>query len=395
VIVVENVLQVGQVEGVKLINTVPSAMMELLRMKAIPETVRTVNLAGEALKRALPEQIYKESGVERVVNLYGPTEDTTYTSYEEIERGGKEEVGIGRAISNSRIYVLDEGMKAQPVGVAGELYIGGAGVGRGYLGRPEMTAEKFVPDGLSGERGGRLYRTGDRGRWREEGWIEFLGRLDEQVKLRGYRIELGEIEATLEEYEGVKQAAVMVREEETSPRLVGYVVGNAGQELVGEQLQEHLRKRLPEYMVPGAMVILDSMPTTSNGKLDRKRLPAPNRERPKLKQNYVAPQNAVEELVTAIWAEVLQVERVGVNDNFFALGGHSLLAMQVMSRLRDAFNIDLSVRQLFNHATAGQLADAIAAVDNRKGRMEKIAQILLQVWKMSMAEVNARLRKPQ
>jgi hypothetical protein len=243
-----------------------------------------------------------------------------------------------------------------------------------------MTAEKFVPDGLSGERGGRLYRTGDRGRWREEGWIEFLGRLDEQVKLRGYRIELGEIETAVREYPGVEQVAVAVQTDTSGERrLVGYVVEGEGIEVEESALREHVRRRVPEYMVPWEWVKLAELPRTAHGKLDPKRLPTPKRERPELKQGYVAPRNVVEELVAAIWAEVLQVERVGVNDNFFALGGHSLMAMRVAARIRAIFGTAVSVREIFDAPSIPDFSKIILKNESIAGRAEKIARLFQQV----------------
>ena len=283
------------------------------------------------------------------------------------EGGG---VPIGKPIANTQLYVLDEEMEAVPVGVPGELYIGGAGLARGYLNRADLTGERFVPSpfGKSG-RGERLYRTGDRARWKRDGNLEYLGRLDEQVKIRGFRIELGEIEAVLKEHGGVRQAVVVVREDEPGEkRLVAYVVAEEGEqeEVGGVELRRHLQERLPEYMVPAAYVVLDALPLTANGKLDRRGLP-----KPELKgsegDGYVAPRTATEEILCGIWAEVLRVERVGVEDNFFEMGGHSLLATQVVSRVREVFEIELALQSLFEEPTVRGLARAVEGGEKQEG----------------------------
>src|SRR6185369_11931525 len=265
VIVVKDVLELasGAVAAVSLINTVPSAMRQLLELNALPEGVEVVNLAGEVLSRELVEEVYAASAVKRVLNLYGPTEDTTYSTYEEVSRGARE-VLIGAVLENKRLYILDERMEAVAVGVRGEIYLGGEGEARGYVGRAAQTAEKFVPDPFSRSGGERLYRTGDEGRLRAGGRVEYLGRRDQQVKVRGYRIELGEIEEELRKLEGVKESAVLVREQE----LVGYVAVE-GEEREKEWKRK-LRERLPEYMVPALIIRVEQMPHTLNGKVDKK-----------------------------------------------------------------------------------------------------------------------------
>jgi hypothetical protein len=236
---------------------------------------------------------------------------------------------IGRPIGNARIYILDRKGRPAPIGVEGEIHIAGAGVGEGYLGEPERTEEVFVRDPFAG---GRMYRTGDVGRWRADGNIEFVGRNDEQVKLRGFRIEPGEIAARLSEHEGVKEAVVLARGDGGETRLVAYVVpGEAKPQW--DELREHLKQRLPEYMVPSAWVELEALPLTANGKVDRKALPEPDGEA-HARRGYEAPQGEVETALAAIWSELLGVERVGRNDNFFELGGHSLLAVQLIERMK-------------------------------------------------------------
>jgi acyl-coenzyme A synthetase/AMP-(fatty) acid ligase len=332
--------ELAQREQVRLINTVPSAMRELVRSGSVPESVRVVNLAGEALSRSLVEEIYELAQVQEVNNLYGPTEDTTYSTWEKVERG--EAVRIGRPIANTQAYVLDAEQQVVPVGVRGELFLGGEGLARGYWGRAELTAERFVPDGVSGRSGERLYRTGDEVRYGADGRLEYLGRLDQQVKVRGYRIELGEVEEVLQRHESIRESVVVVREEQ----LVGYVVAAEGVELEVSELRAYLGEQLPGYMIPGVLVELAALPLTANGKVDRKALPEPG-QMATVVSEYVGPRTAVEELVAGIWREVLGVERVGVADNFFELGGHSLLAMHVISRVRETFKLDLALRSLF------------------------------------------------
>jgi amino acid adenylation domain-containing protein len=360
VILVENALSYGELESrerVSLINTVPSAMREMVRREEIGEWVKVVNLAGEALEAGLVREIYEESGVERVVNLYGPTEDTTYTTWEEVERGA-EEVTIGRPIWNTRVYILDEKMEPVSIGVRGEIYIGGEGQARGYFERREETAEKFVPDGVSGEEGGRLYRSGDIGRWRREGKIEYVGRKDGQVKVRGYRIELGEVEIELRRQGGVREAVVIARKDERGGKeLVGYIVGGEGARLREEEVKRGMRERLPEYMVPGRVVVLERMPLTANGKVDRKRLPEPEREAGnRWQEEEMTP---VEEVVAGIWEEVLRREGVGRRENFFEMGGHSLLATQVISRVREVLGVEVELRAMFEKPTVGGLAEEV------------------------------------
>ncbi len=361
VILAENALQMKELEAageVTLINTVPSAIVELMKVGGIGKSVRTVNLAGEALSRRVVDELYEIEGIERVYDLYGPTEDTTYTTYKLREAGGR--ATIGRGIRGEQIYILDKEREPVAIGVVGEIYISGRGVTRGYLNGAEATAERYIPNPLGGEAGERMYETGDVGRWRAEGEIEYLGRRDKQVKVRGYRIELGEIEEALRGLEGVREAVVEVKEDERgNKRLVGYVVGKGEQGVTTTQMQEYLRERLPEYMIPTRFVMLEEMPLTPNGKVDRKALPEPDQSRPELEQGYLQPTTATEEILAGIWAEVLRVEQVGVKDNFFELGGHSLLATQVMSRVREGFGVEIGLRKIFEMPTVAGLAQCI------------------------------------
>ncbi|HEU4559547.1 MAG TPA: amino acid adenylation domain-containing protein, partial [Longimicrobium sp.] len=310
---------------------------------------------GEALPAELASAL--RSRVSALWNVYGPTETTIWSTAEAVRGDAvSANVPIGRPVANTRVYILAEGGKPVPVGVAGELYIGGTGVVRGYLGRPELTAERFVADPFSGDAGARLYRTGDLARWRPDGTIEFLGRTDFQVKVRGFRIELGEIEARLAEHADVREAVVLAREDVPGDvRLVAYVVGDAD----AESLRAHLSTALPEYMVPAAYVPLDALPLTPNGKLDRKALPAPEGGA-YASREYEAPLGEVEEALAEIWAELLRVERVGRWDNFFKLGGHSLLAVQVISRVRQVLGLEVALGEMFTQPVLADFARGLA-----------------------------------
>ncbi|HVR98941.1 MAG TPA: amino acid adenylation domain-containing protein, partial [Thermoanaerobaculia bacterium] len=311
-------LELPAAAEVTLVNTVPSAMAELVRSGKVPAGVRTVNLAGEPLRRELADRIYELSGVEEVWDLYGPSEDTTYSTGARVERGSGREPSIGLPLPNSRAYVLDARFEPVPVGVPGELWLGGDGLARGYLDRPDLTADRFRPDPFGGP-GSRLYRTGDLARRLASGALDFLGRIDHQVKVRGFRIELGEIEAALLRCPDVTEAVVVAREDGPGGvRLVAYVVAP---DLA--DVQARLAQALPAYMLPSAWVPLPALPLTPNGKVDRKALPAPDAVSD---AGAVAPRGEMEELLAGLWAEVLGVERIGADSQFFELGGHSLAA---------------------------------------------------------------------
>ncbi|HEX2080075.1 MAG TPA: amino acid adenylation domain-containing protein, partial [Longimicrobium sp.] len=337
--------------GVTVAQFVPTLLQAVLgaRPAGAPLLCRILFCGGEPLPPALVEEA-RAAGVGEVVNLYGPTEATIDSTWHPCPAGDGRAPAIGRPVANARVYVLDARGEPAPVVVVGELHVGGAGVARGYLGRAGLTAERFVPDPFGDEPGARLYRTGDLGRWRADGTLEFLGRTDFQVKIRGFRIELGEIEAALLEHEAVRECAVLAREDAGEKRVVAYVVGEAR----AEALRAHVRRSLPEYMVPSAFVALDRLPLTPNGKLDRRALPAP--ELASAEEKYVAPRTPVEEVLAGIWAEVLRLERVGVTESFFELGGHSLLATRVVSRVRTVFGVELPLRALFEGATVAELA---------------------------------------
>jgi amino acid adenylation domain-containing protein len=359
-VLVENALELPQVppdEGVRLAYMVPSAAAELARTGGIPKSLRTLNLAGEALTPALARTLH-EAGVERVVNIYGPTEATVYASCGTVERGSGRVV-IGGPIHNARNFVLAAGLQPVPVGIPGELFLAGEGVARGYLGRPELTAERFLPD-PHGEPGARMYRTGDRVRWLAGGEIEYLGRMDHQVKIRGFRIEPGEVEAVLEQHPSVSRAVVLARPDASGEkRLLAYVVGAPGAEPSPSGLREHLQGRLPAYMVPAHVVALEALPVTGSGKVDRAALPEPTDVARGRGERYTAPTGDAERALVEIWEELLGVSPVGVEDDFFALGGHSMLAVRLMTQVRRRFGTELALSTLFDHRTVARLAPLV------------------------------------
>ncbi|HEX2093471.1 MAG TPA: amino acid adenylation domain-containing protein, partial [Longimicrobiaceae bacterium] len=347
--------------GVGTASFVPSMLQIFLEHPEVESCTSLVRVpcGGEALPPSLVQRFYERLPNARLYNRYGPSEAATavtgWSRAGEETRGG---VPIGRPMANTRVYVLDGRSDLAPAGVVGELYIGGAGVGRGYLGRTELTAARFVPDPFGKEAGARLYRTGDLARWLADGRIEFLGRNDFQVKVRGFRVELGEIEAVLREHTGVREAVVVAREDTPGDRrLVAYYVGEEGHEV--QALRVHLSERLPEYMVPAAYVRLEEMPLTPNGKLDRRALPAPEGDA-YARRGYEAPVGEVEQALAEIWAEVLRVEHVGRWDHFFELGGHSLLAVRVVSRVRQRIGVEVPLGEVFRLPVLAEYARAVA-----------------------------------
>jgi amino acid adenylation domain-containing protein len=376
-----------QREEVTIVNLPASFWLEwLLAMNdqglEIPSRLRRVIVGNE---KTLEETLAKwQRTVGQQVewcNAYGPSETTiTVSNYEPATtssaREEKSVVPIGRPSLNAELYVLDPTLQLVPTGVGGELYIGGAGLARGYHNQPAQTAERFIPHPYSQNAGERLYRTGDLTRYRADGNIEFLGRVDEQVKIRGFRIEVGEVEAVLAQHAGVRESVVVAREDDRgNTRLVAYVVATNGNLQIAE-LRNYLRQRLSEYMVPSAIVRLEVFPLTPNGKLDRKALPAPDGAGYEAEGPYVAPRSELERLIAGVWKETLGVERVGVRDNFFNLGGHSLLLIRVNNRLREALRIELPVVELFKYPTVSTLAEhlsrshAQSRVAARAGRSE-------------------------
>jgi acyl-coenzyme A synthetase/AMP-(fatty) acid ligase len=351
----------------------------------------TMLCGGEALPRELAAQLMVKGSV--LWNLYGPTETTVWSTLCRVA-SQEPRVSIGRPIANTQIYILDSHLQPVPIGVSGDLYIGGDGLARGYLNRPDLTEERFVANPFSDKPDARLYKTGDLARYFADGNIEFLGRIDGQIKIRGFRIELGEIENVLGQAPGVREAVVVAREEALGEkRLVAYIVPDRQLFRSTGELRTYLVEKLPAYMVPSALVVLERFPLTANGKVDRGGLPAPDPSRPDFSGAFVAPRNSVEEVLAQIWADLLELECVGVNDNFFNIGGHSLLAIRVISRVRQVFRIELPLIALFENPTLVGLAvqvDQLKIVGNTTNEM---ANLLVEIESLSDEEAERRLAK--
>ena len=387
--------QLPAAERVRLINTVPSALGELLRLGALPRSLITVNLAGEPLLRPLADAAYALPSVSAVNNLYGPSEDTTYSTWARVPEGSAGAPTIGRPIRDTTAYVVDRRGGLQPVGVPGELLLGGHGLARGYLGRGGLTAETFVPDPFGAKPGGRLYRTGDLARFLPDGELELLGRRDHQVKLRGFRIELDEVSSALAEHPRVKEAVAVVREGTVGPRLVGYfsLTGDgaeAAEAAEATELRRFLEDRLPAFMVPGELVALERLPRTPNGKVDRRALPAPALSGGEAAE-ALAPRTALEEALAGIWASTLGRGAVGVDQDFFELGGHSLLATRLIAAVNRSFRVDLPISALFQAPTIAAFGRRLREQEAAPGRLEKIAGVLVRIQRMSPQEVEAAL----
>ena len=348
-------------------------------------SLRYLLFGGEAVAPQSVQTVLRQGAPQYLLHMYGPTESTTFASWYEVQKIEDDDtsIPIGHPIANTQIYLLDSHLKTAPIGVRGELYIGGDGLAQGYLNRPELTAERFVDNPLvgsqksevrsqkSGDGNGetyftphtlhprsRLYKTGDLARYHADGNIEFLGRVDNQVKLRGFRIELGEIETVLSQHPDVQAAIVLLHEVQLDKRLVAHIVSHQKLNPTISDLRRFLKSKLPAYMVPSAFVMLDALPLTANGKVDRRALQllAPTTEQVGLPQ---MPQTTIEQTLATLWQKILGLERIGIHDNFFEMGGHSLLATQLMSRVRDAFQIEVPLRSLFETPTIAGLAQTI------------------------------------
>jgi amino acid adenylation domain-containing protein len=391
-------LRALSVHRVTRIVLVPSLLRALLdtgpELERMLAGLRRCITSGETLSAELARRFRERLPDCRLTNLYGSSEVSADATCFEVDHVPERmSVPIGRPIANTTVYVLDGHLQPVPLGVPGELFVGGAGLARGYLGRPELSAEKFVTHPLDGSSGSRLYRTGDRARWLADGNLEFLGRLDDQIKLRGFRIEPGEVEATLTGHDAVEAAVVISREDASGePRLVAYVVASPEPPPTAGELRELVRRQLPDYMVPSAVVLLDELPLTQSGKVDRKVLPPPESARDDLDSPYIAPRTPVETVLSGLVSGVLELDHVGVHDDFFTdLGGHSLLAMQLMSRVRDSFDIDVPLRRLFEASTVAGLADALLEYAARRVEVERKAELLLAMSELSDDEVEQML----
>ena len=350
---------------VTVLSQTPSAFNQLMRVDESEGggselALKTIVFGGEALKPDSLKGWRDRRGLERprLINMYGITETTVHVTYHELSEQDADRSAsiVGRPIPDLQVYILDELLQPVPIGLEGQLYVSGAGLARGYLNRPGLTAERFIPNPFSLIGGARLYQTGDKARYREDGIIEYRGRMDQQVKIRGFRVELGEIEAVLREHSVVSQCAIVVREESAEEkRIVAYVVPKQDQSLSVDELREFLKQKLPDYMLPAAFVLISEIPLTQNGKLDTNTLPAPDTERPRLTTAFASPSTDAERILAGIWSSLLGIDDIGINDNFFELGGDSILVIQVVARARQE-GLRFTPKQLFQHQTIAELA---------------------------------------
>jgi len=371
-------------------------LIERLRWRELPPSSRLMIIGGE---RALPERVKTWHDLVtlpvQLMNTYGLTEVTAIATSCDLppqRESAAREVPIGKPIGNVKTYVRSrqDGRQPAPVGVIGDLSIGGAGIARGYLNRPDLTAERFVPDPFASAPGGRLYQTGDQARHRRDGNLEFFGRLDHQIKIRGFRLELGEVEAALAQHPAIVEAVVMNRARQSGEaHLVGYAV--SGEKPAVSDLRRFLLQKLPEYMLPQAFVFLEKMPLTPNGKVNRQALPEPEHLRPELEDHFAAPRTPIEEKLAAIWQKILGINRAGIHDNFFELGGHSLLAIQVVSRIREAFNVEVPLRSLFEASTVAELAIVVGQRCLAQEDQEELAKMFAELEQLSDEEAKALL----
>jgi amino acid adenylation domain-containing protein len=376
-------------EKVTVLNQTPSAFRQLVWAEGSagqyrePLDLRYVIFGGESLDVHALRPWWDRHGdaTPQLVNMYGITETTVHVTYRLLHRSDLDRPTspIGRPINDLQIYLLDARRQPVPIGVPGEIYVGGAGVARGYWNRPQLTAERFVPNPFCDDLGSRLYKSGDLARFLPDGGLEFLGRADDQVKVRGFRIELGEIETVLGQHPKVRETVIVTSEGlRGDKRLVAYIVPQSvGALPTTAEMRQQLHKKLPDYMIPSAFVFLDALPLTSNGKVDRKSLPAPDESRPDIEIDYVAPSNRVEELLAAIWCDLLGIEQVGIHDNFFALGGHSLLAATIQSRIESEALVNLPLRKLFETPTIAELSSEIEAIrrDGQTAPSERLQRV--------------------
>ncbi|MDM9382032.1 amino acid adenylation domain-containing protein [Chlorogloeopsis sp. ULAP01] len=392
-------------EQITLVDFVPAMLQLVLEEPGLEActTLRYVTCGGEALPMQVRDRFFARLNGVELHNCYGPTEVSIDATTWKVEPHSSV-IAIGKAIANQQVYILDKHLQPVPIGVPGELYVGGAGLARGYLNNPDLTAEKFIPNPFIScreaiNRVSRIYKTGDLARYLANGNIEFLGRLDEQVKIRGFRLELGEIETLLRRHPSIAEAAVCVRnhlsDKLSAQYLVVYVVHKLGAINLhqNESLRIYLSRYLPDYMLPSAFVTMPQLPRSPNGKLDYSALPTPDATSLEQSESFVPPRTALEEILAAIWCGILPVERVGIYNTFFELGGNSLLAIQIISRLRDIFRVELPLQSLFEANTVAKLAQLLIAQETKPGQMEKIAQVFQKINAMSANDVRARLQQ--
>ena len=347
---------------------------------------------GEAVDPIAVQTILEQGRPQHLLHVYGPTESTTFATWYAVKTipPMSSTIPIGTPLTNTQTYILDETFQPVPIGVAGELCVGGDGLATAYFARPALTATKFVPNPYRYE-GVRLYRTGDRARWRDDGTIEFMGRFDQQIKLRGFRIELGEIEAVLGQHPSVQEVLVVLQENDSEKRLIAYLTQPSNERATVDELRGFLQSRLPEFMIPAVLMILEQFPLTPNGKVDRKALPQPENSRPALAEAYVAPRTPVEEMVAEIWRDVLGVDQIGIHDSFFSLGGNSLMATQIVARLQSVFYTAVSLRQLFETPTIAELVAAFTQVQAEQLSEDQMTELLAQLEELSDEEAQSLL----
>jgi amino acid adenylation domain-containing protein len=378
-------------KGVQVMFLATALFNEVGRLKpTIFNSVKSLLFGGEVVYPVTAAAVLEHGGPERLVNVYGPAECSTFSSWYLVREVAKDapSVPVGKPVANTQLYVLDRNMNLEPVGIMGKVYIGGEGLARGYWRRPELTAERFVPDPY-GQPGGRLYTTGDLARWMEDGNLEFFGRQDNQIKIRGFRVELGEIEIALLQHGGVRNCAVLMKTLGSGKQLVAYISGEAK----ADELKNYLKAKLPDYMVPAIYVMLPELPLSTNGKVDRRALPeVEDGAVPEIEEGATEAITPVEELVADLWKEVLGVARVAMRSNFYDLGGHSLLALRVVSRINDYFQTGLSVRTLLEYPVLMEFAQRLRSTSTRPAQeMEKMARIGLMVRRMTPEQRKAAL----
>lgn len=390
-------VQVMAQEQITLVDFVPAMLQLILEEPGLENctALRYVTCGGEALPIQVRDHFFARlKGVE-LHNCYGPTEVSIDATTWKVEPHSPV-IAIGKAIANQQVYILDEHLQPVPIGVPGELYVGGAGLALGYLNNPDITAKRFIPNPFSNQPRARLYKTGDLVRYLPNAEIEYLGRIDHQVKIRGFRIELGEIETVLRRHPAIQDTAVVVKENtHNQPQLVAYIVLQQQPAPTNVELRHFLKEYLREYMVPAIYIVLDALPLTPNGKLDRLNLPIPSWQKYDRQTILKLPRNPVEEIIAGIWKEVLAIEELSIHDDFFDLGGHSLLATQVMSRLRQTFQMEISLHNLFEATTINKLAEMLIANETQPGRVEKIACVIKQIEVMSAEAIQHSLQHNQ
>jgi amino acid adenylation domain-containing protein len=366
----KQLLKLHNIHGVTFMQPTPATWRLLLAAGWQGSPQLKMISTGEALPRDLANQLLTKGST--LWNLYGPTETTIWSTGCQVTTGD-EPINIGHPIANTQTYILNSDLQPVPMGTEGELYIGGAGLARGYLNRPDLTSEKFIPNPFSSDPRSRLYKTGDLARYLPDGNIQYLGRIDHQVKIRGFRIELAEIEREISQHPDVRENIVLARQQEGGEKyLVAYIVLHQNNAYQQNQLRSFLHQRLPQHMLPSAFVVLQSLPLTPNGKVDRNQLPVPSRQRPQLEQPYIAPRTELQKLLATIWSDFLNIDQVGIEDNFFDLGGTSTLIMQIAVRVEQELGIELSVVKLFQYPTIAGLVKYLNPEQNSQQSYDKL-----------------------